>query len=374
MNDIVKWRRWFHAHPELAFSEFETSKFIKEFLDEWGVGRKDWGDTGITAEIGKGDTIIAFRTDMDALPIEEENDVPYRSLYPGRMHACGHDGHMAILLGVIRALKAREKELSGKVVFIFQPAEEVGKGAKFMVENGVMEYYGIEKVIGFHLFSSLPTGTIGSKPGIIMAEGDKFVIDISAKGAHGATPWLSHDIIATTATLIQSVFSNLLRRISPLSEQVVLSIGKIHAGSVFNVIPQTAKIEGTIRSLSHKKRNEVVKKLKEITKSIVEALDGNVDVNIEQVFPPVINDEELYHVLEDVVSQSEFKFLKVKPTTVSEDFSFFSQDVPGLYFFIGMRNEEKGIVYPHHHPRFDIDEEVLEPATGLLVSLTNRIL
>ncbi len=374
MNDIVKWRRWFHAHPELAFSEFETSKFIKELLDEWGVSRKDWGDTGITAEIGKGNTIIAFRTDMDALPIEEENDVPYRSLYPGRMHACGHDGHMAILLGVIRALKAREKELSGKVVFIFQPAEEVGKGAKFMVENGVMEYYGIEKVIGFHLFSSLPTGTIGSKPGIIMAEGDKFVIDISAKGAHGATPWLSHDIIATTATLIQSVFSNLLRRISPLSEQVVLSIGKIHAGSVFNVIPQTAKIEGTIRSLSHKKRNEVVKKLKEITKSIVEALDGNVDVNIEQVFPPVINDEELYHVLEDVVSQSEFKFLKVKPTTVSEDFSFFSQDVPGLYFFIGMRNEEKGIVYPHHHPRFDIDEEVLEPATGLLVSLTNRIL
>ena len=373
MNNIIKWRRWFHEHPELSFSEYETSKFIKSLLDNWGIRWKAWGDTALVAEIGEGGHTIAIRTDMDALPIDEENDVPYRSLYPKRMHACGHDGHMAILLGLINEINQIKEELPGRVVFVFQPAEETGEGAKFLVEKGVIEYYGIERVIGFHLFSSILSGIIGAKAGIIMAEGDKISIKIKGKGAHGATPWLSSDVIALGSTVIQTIFSNILRHFSPLSEQIVFSIGKVHAGDAFNVIPQLMEIEGTLRSLSHERRDEFVEKLRRVIGDIVSSLGADAKIKIDPVFPPLINDESLYTLLKDVVANTNFAFKEVYPTTVSEDFSYFSQRVPGLYFFIGIKNEEKGIIYPHHHPKFDIDEDMLFPAVGLIRDLVLKI-
>ncbi len=369
INDIVKWRRWFHEHPELSFSEYETSKFIKSLLDRWGVKWRAWGDTALVAEIGEGESAIAIRTDMDALPIDEENDFPYRSKNSGIMHACGHDGHMAILLGLIRALKEIEGDLSGKIVFIFQPAEEIGEGAKFLVEQGVISYYNIKRIIGYHLFSSLPSGAIGGRSGIIMAEGDKISIKIHGKGAHGATPWLSRDVVALGTSIVQILFSTLTRQFSPLSDQVVFSIGRVSAGTAFNVIPQVIEIEGTLRSLSHERRDEFVEKLKSIINNITSSFETEAKVNIESVFPPLINDEKLYILLKNRVSNTDFLFKEVYPTTISEDFSYFSQKVPGLYFFIGIKNEEKGIVYPHHHPKFNIDEDMLSPAVDLLYNL-----
>ncbi len=374
MNDIIKWRRWFHKHPELSFSEYETSKFIKDLLDSWNVSWKGWGDTALVAEIGKGDRSIAIRTDMDALPVDEENDVPYRSKYAKRMHACGHDGHMAIVLGVIQEIKKIEAKLSKKIVFIFQPAEEIGEGAKFLVNEGVIDYYNIERIIGFHLFVSIPSGTIGARPGIIMAEGDKFAVEIRAKGSHGATPWLSHDVIAMGTSYVQTVFSNLLRRVSPLSGQVVLSIGKLNSGDAFNVIPQKLNIEGTIRSLSREKREEFIKELKDFTEKFISSLGGSVKIDINRVFPPVVNDEGLYNVLKNIVSDSNYEFLEVIHTTISEDFSFFTEKVPGIYFFIGIRNKDKGIVYPHHHPKFDIDEDMLAPSVNLITAFALRVI
>ncbi len=366
MDDIVKWRRWFHSHPELAFSEEETKGYITSLLTDWGIPWKGWAKTGVVATLGEGNPIIGIRTDMDALLVVEENDVPYKSLYPGRMHACGHDGHMAILLGLIRALKEEEDHLTHRIVFIFQPAEEIGKGAELMVREGIISHYGIQKVIGYHLFSSIPSGIIGAREGVIMAEGDKFSIKIEARGAHGATPWLSHDVIAMGTSLVQGIFSNLTRRISPISEQVVISIGKLHAGTAFNVIPKEMEIEGTIRSLSHRKRDEVISLLKKVVIDFADMWGARAEIEIDRVFPPVVNDKGLYEKLKEAVSSSDFTFQEVYPTTISEDFSFFSEEVPGLYFFIGIRNEKKGIIYPHHHPRFNIDEDMLLPSVLLL--------
>ena len=366
MDDIVKWRRWFHSHPELAFSEEETKGYITSLLTDWGIPWKGWAKTGVVATLGEGNPIIGIRTDMDALLVVEENDVPYKSLYPGRMHACGHDGHMAILLGLIRALKEEEDHLTHRIVFIFQPAEEIGKGAELMVREGIISHYGIQKVIGYHLFSSIPSRIIGARKGVIMAEGDKFSIKIEARGAHGATPWLSHDVIAMGTSLVQGIFSNLTRRISPISEQVVISIGKLHAGTAFNVIPKEMEIEGTIRSLSHRKRDEVISLLKKVVIDFADMWGARAEIEIDRVFLPVVNDKGLYEKLKEAVSSSDFTFQEVYPTTISEDFSFFSEEVPGLYFFIGIRNEKKGIIYPHHHPRFNIDEDMLLPSVLLL--------
>ena len=374
MNNIIKWRRWFHEHPELAFSEYNTSKFIKETLDRWNISWRGWGDTALTAEIGEGDASIAIRTDMDALPINEENDIPYRSKYNNKMHACGHDGHMAILLGLIERLKEKENIFSQKIVFIFQPAEEIGEGAKFLIDKGIIDYYNIKKIIGFHLFASLPRGTIGARSGVIMAEGDKFIVEIEAKGSHGATPWLSNDVVAISTSYVQALFSNFLRRFSPLSKQVILSIGKFHGGDAFNIIPQKLQIEGTIRSLSRDKRVEFIEKLKDFTNRFIASLEGKVNIKIDRVFPAVVNDHRLYSILKDIIITSNFKFLEVIPTTISEDFSFFTEHIPGIYFFIGIRNEEKGIIYPHHHPRFNIDEDMLVPSVDLLNTLVLKLL
>ncbi len=365
---IVRLRREFHQHPEPAFQELTTARRVEGILRDLGLEVKTLvGGTGVRGLL-RGRTsakTIALRADMDALPIQEESDIPYRSANPGVMHACGHDAHTAMLLGAAMLLVGRQKDLDGNVAFIFQPAEEIGEGAKKMVEEGALA--GVDGIVGIHVSSSLDSGTFHYRPGPFMAAGDFFDVKITGKGGHGAMPHLAVDPITIAANAITALQTLVSREVDPI-ESAVMSVCKMEAGGkAYNIIPDSVTFGGTIRSLTPELRAYLPKRMRQILDGIVPAMRGCYEFNLTERFPVTINDERMTTLVATVAANlmGAEKVFQTRPLMASEDFSYYLQKIPGSFVYLGVKNEKKGIVYPHHHPRFDIDEDVLPIGTAL---------
>ncbi len=355
---IIERRRDFHMYPELKFEEVRTSGIVESELKELGYEVIRTAKTGVIGILrGKsGSRTVALRADMDALPIQEENEVPYKSRVPGKMHACGHDAHTAMLLGAARILAEMKDELKGTVKLIFQPGEEGGLGAKMIVEEGHLD--DVDAVFGIHVWANLPSGKIGIKEGPLLASADAFKVKIKGKGGHAAMPNFSIDPVVVAADLINSYQKIITREVNPL-QPAVISVTYLKAGTTFNVIPEEAEMWGTIRTFDEAVRDHIVKRMKEITEGYARAMrcEGSFELSMEYI-PPTVNDKELARFAREVLKELG-EVVEPEPTMGAEDFAFYTKKAPGLFILLGIRNEKKGIVYPHHHPRFNVDEEVL---------------
>ncbi|RLG77344.1 MAG: amidohydrolase [Thermoprotei archaeon] len=367
---VVEWRRDFHAHPELGYEEHRTSRIVEEELKKLGYDVVRVAKTGIVASLGSGEPVVALRADMDALPIQEENDVPYKSRIPGKMHACGHDAHTAMLLGAAHILKQIKKP-KGTIKLIFQPAEEGGLGAKKIVESGKID--DVQAFFGLHVWSSLPSGVVGIKEGPVMAGAEAFKITVKGKGGHGAVPHEAIDPIPPACRAVLALNMIIPREI-PAYETAVLSVTKINAGTASNIIPETVEMEGTLRTFSEKIRSHIKERMKEIITKEAEAsrCEGNIKFS-EKYIPPTINDPKIVEIVQKVAS-SITEVVTPKPTMGAEDFSFYRKIAPAAYAFLGIRNKEKGIIYPHHSPKFNVDEDVLWIGTALHAGIAIELL
>jgi amidohydrolase len=374
---LVQLRRDFHQHPEVGLRTFGTGSKIEKFLKELGLETgmlvNGAGVRGVLRGKVSGKA-FALRADIDALPLQEENEIPYKSLIPGVMHGCGHDAHTAMLLGAAAILSELKNELEGNVVFLFQPGEETGEGAKAMVEEGALE--GVDAIFGVHVSTTFDSGTLGYRSGPLMAAGDFFDVKITGKGGHGALPHEAIDPIVISANAINALQTIISREVSPL-ESAVLSICKMEAGKgAYNVIPDFAVFGGTIRSSSHELRKSIPRRIKEILDGVVPSLRGGYEFNLMERFPPTLNDEKMTSLVAGVAREllGREKVSEIKPMMASEDFSCYLQGVPGTFVFLGVNKRERETVFPHHHPRFNIDEGVLPFGTALEVAVTMQYL
>ena len=362
-QEVIEWRRFLHKHPELSFQEYDTSQYVYDILESFGgfeLSRPT--KTSVVARLkgSKPGKVIALRADMDALPIREETDLPFASTNDDVMHACGHDGHTAMLLGAAKVLKNNKDYLSGEVVFIFQHAEELPPGgAQEMVAAGVLD--GVDQVVGVHLFSTVPTGTINIRYGAVTAASDVFEMVVQGKGGHSSTPELTIDPLATGAQIVTGLNHIVSRSVAPL-EAAVVSVTRFKAGGeALNVIPDTVEIGGSVRTLSAEVRELVKNRIIDVAEGIAKANGAEVRVNYMYGYGSVMNDKEVTDQVVGVLEQylSEHKIEWVAPILGGEDFSAFSDKVPGCFVIIGAK-EENSISYPHHHPKFDIDENALK--------------
>jgi len=368
-EEIIAWRRDFHMHPELGYEEERTSKIVEEHLREWGYKIKRVG-TGIIADIGKEGKTVALRADIDALPVQEENDISYKSRIPGKMHACGHDAHTAMLLGAAKIIAEHKEELPNKVRLIFQPAEEGGNGALKMIEGGGLE--GVDAIFGLHVWMELPSGIVGIREGPFMAGVGRFDVEIEGKGGHGASPHETIDPVPIAAQAILAFQTIISRNLNPL-ESGVVSVGTIKAGEAFNVIPERVYMNGTYRFFTQETKKLIEKRIEEVLKGIVLANNASYKLKIEEVAPPTINDPQMASLAKRVAQKLGLKVDDVPKSMGSEDFAFYLQKVPGAFIALGIKNEEKGIIHPHHHPKFNVDEEVLPLGTALEVGLAFEV-
>jgi len=374
-DDIYTYRRDFHQNPELSFQEYRTAETISKYLDSFGITHKtNIGGTGIVGEIdfGAGPT-IALRADMDALPIQEIGDLEYKSKNEGVMHACGHDGHMAILLGTANVLSKNKKIKKGKIRFIFQPAEEGGGGARYMIEDGCLE--GVDEIYGLHLWNYQPLGEIGVKEGPIMAAADMFDIIVKGKGGHGATPQGTIDAIVVASHLVTALQTIVSRDTNPL-ENTVVTIGEISGGENFNVIADQVKLSGTTRAYTEKNRIMIKNRMKDIIDGVSKAFGSEIVLNYKEGYPPTINHKIPTKYILDSASQvvgkgAGFPYLSMG----GEDFSYYLQNIPGCFFFIGSAPDEKDTLStPHHCSHFNIDERALLVGASVYINLIKNIL
>lgn len=378
---IVQWRRDFHRFPELGFKERRTSTAIAEKLTAWGIPHQTGiAQTGIVARITgkrKGHhKVLAIRADMDALPIQEENIVNYRSQIDNMMHACGHDGHTAIALGTAKYLWEHRDDFSGTVKIIFQPAEEGPGGAKPMIEAGVLANPTVDAIIGLHLWNNLPLGTVGVRSGALMAATEFFHCKITGRGGHGALPQQTIDSILVAAQVVNAIHTIVARNVSPL-ESAVISIGEFHAGSAVNVIADSAKLSGTVRYFNPEVGMKIASRLEEVIAGVCASHGATYDLQYHKLYPAVINDyaiaELVRSVAENVIETPE-GIVPECQTMGGEDMSFFLEAVPGCYFFLGSANPDKGLAYPHHHPRFNFDETALATGVEIFVRCVEKFL
>jgi len=369
---LIDLRRDFHQHPELALQEFNTAKKVEKVLRGLGMETKmmvnGTGVRGFLKGSRPGKT-LALRADMDALPIQEETDVPYKSQNPGVMHACGHDAHTAMLLVAAMILSEWKKDLAGNVVFIFQPAEETGEGAKKMVEDGVLEE--VDGIFALHVYSSLGSGILGYRPGPLLAAADFFDVKIMGKGGHGGLPHLAIDPIAIAANAITALQTVVSREVDPL-ESAVVSICKMEAGKgAYNVIPDSATFGGTIRYHSPGLREYLPKRVREVLNGVTSAMRGSYKFNLMRKVLATINDDQMTAFVARLAKDmlGEDKVLQMKPLMASEDFPYYLQKAPGTFVFLGVENKEKGIIYSQHHPKYDIDEDILPIGTAIHVAV-----
>ena len=361
-DEVVSWRRYMHQHPELSFKEVKTAEYIKEKLLSFGLEVKtNIGGHGLIGilEGNQAGKTIALRADFDALPIPDEKEVPYKSQNPGVMHACGHDGHTAALLGTAEALSHFRQQLKGKVIFIFQPAEELPPGgAKFMIEDGVLD--GVDYVFGAHLDSQTPLGKITVGEGYQMAAVDKFEIHIQGKGGHGARPHEAIDSIVIGSDIISSLQKIVSRGVNPLQSAVV-TIGVFQSGTAFNVIADKAKIEGTVRTFDGEVRKQVEKQIYSIVEGITTAFGATFTIDYLNGYPALYNHQAETETVRALLAEqfSEENIVDMQQSMGAEDFSYFLLERPGTYFRVGSQNEDEATHYPHHHPKFDIDERAL---------------
>lgn len=371
MPGVIADRRHLHQHPELAFHEFETAAFVAERLAALGVEdiRTGVGKTGVTGLIrgtgsAGGGKVLMLRADMDALPILEENEVEYVSQNPGVMHACGHDSHVSMLLGTTRVLMDRRGDFDGTVKVLFQPAEEGGGGARAMRAAGALEDPPVDAAMGLHIWQDVPAGLVWVREGTAMMGVTGFTITVHGKGGHGAHPELSVDPIVIGSTIVNALLTLVSREKSPVVPGVV-TIGSFRGGTAANVIPDTAVLKGTIRSVTREQGEHVKVRLRAMMEGIAVSMGGSAEVEFAGSAPPLINDPDIAAIVRDAAVEGfgEARVSAGQMMSVSEDFGEFLDPVPGCYFFVGSRNEDKGFVYGHHHPKFDIDEEAM--ATGI---------
>jgi amidohydrolase len=374
---LVEWRRRLHQRPELGFREHLTAQLVAQKLQEWGIEHKiGIAKTGIVAKIESKHPgpVLAIRADMDALPIQEANDVPYRSQHDGIMHACGHDGHTAIALGTAYYLSQHREDFAGTVKIIFQPAEEGPGGAKPMIEEGVLQNPDVDAIIGLHLWNNLPLGTVGVRSGALMAAVECFSCTILGKGGHGAIPHQTIDSIVVSAQIVNALQTIVARNIDPL-ESAVVTVGELQAGSANNVIANTARMRGTVRYFNPKLEGYFSKRIEQIIAGVCQSHGASYELNYESLYPPVINDVSMAELVRSVASNVVETPAGIVPecqTMGGEDMSFFLQKVPGCYFFLGSANPAKDLAYPHHHPRFDFDETALGMGVEIFVRCVEK--
>ncbi len=374
-EEIIQNRRHIHSHPELSYQEFETAKFVKQKLEEIGVSNVEQkANTGWSALIkGKNPDkkVIALRADMDALPIIEANEVPYKSQNPGVMHACGHDAHTASLLGAAKILNDVKDQFEGTIKLIFQPGEEVAPGgASFMIKDKVLENPRPSGIIGQHVMPFIPAGKVGFRQGIYMASADELYITVKGKGGHGAMPETLIDPVLITSHLIVALQQVVSRAASPKIPSV-LSFGRVEALGATNVIPNEVKIQGTFRTLNEEWRAKAHQKMRQIATGIVEGMGGELDFEIRKGYPFLQNDPELTASSTQAAKEylGEENVLDLDIWMAAEDFAYYSQEINGCFYRLGTRNEEKGITSGVHTPTFDIEEDALEIGAGLMAWL-----
>ena len=367
----VATRRDLHMHPEIAFEEHRTMAVVAGRLAELGLEpRSGVGGTGVVAvlDTGKPGPTVLARADMDALPVPEEKDVEYRSTTPERMHACGHDGHTAILLSVAELLVARKDSLAGRVVLVFQPAEEIVRGAKAMLEDGALDGIEVDQVIGLHLSSNDPLGTVSVKAGPAMAATDSFRLLVQGKGGHAAYP---HDVIdpVVVAAAVVTALQTLVSRETEPTDQAVVSVTSFHAGTAYNIIPEAVELKGTLRTFDPETRERLRGRVIELAGGVAAAYRAELASEWFEGTPAVVNDEPSVERLKRVAGEivGPENVLEQTPIMGGDDMALWLQQARGVYFFVGTRSSE-ATAYPHHNPRFDIDERGLEVAVSVLAS------
>jgi len=374
-DKIINWRRDFHQYPELAFQEYRTAEKIVEILDTMGIGSKSGvGKTGLIADIVFGEgPVIALRADMDALPIQETSDLEFSSKNDGVMHACGHDGHMAMLLGAAKLLSDNKNQLRGTVRLIFQPAEEGGGGARYMIEDGCLT--NVEEIYGIHVWNYQPLGEIGIKEGPVLAAADEFDIIIEGKGGHGAAPQGTIDAIVISSQLINSIQTIVSRNSNPL-ESTVITVGKIRGGDNHNIIADRVKLTGTVRAYSEENRSMVKKRLGQIIDGLSNMFGAKILLKYKDGYPPTINHKEptkkVLNAAQKVVGD---KAGDLYLSMGGEDFAYYLQKIPGCFFFVGSApNKNRVFETPHHCSHFTMDENALLIGTSVYMNLIYDIL
>ncbi|MDF2700027.1 MAG: amidohydrolase [Haloplasmataceae bacterium] len=353
MKDI---RRKLHQIPETGFNEVETSQFVKDILTKYGYTYEEVIGTGVIAvKKGKVKEAIAFRADMDALMVEEKTEVPFKSTHNGRMHACGHDGHMSLLLGFAMYLSQIEN-LEKTVVLIFQPAEEGPGGAKVLVEKGYLKKYHVEAIFGFHLYPNIVEGKIGLVDGPMMAQSGEVDINIYATSSHGAMPHQGVDGIVVAANLISAYQSIISRNIEPIQGAVV-TLGKITGGEARNIICGKVRLEGTIRAFNTEVYNTIKQRMGQINLGLEAMYGVKIELEVRDFYPPVVNDSQLFDMINSSINETDIEYMK--PVMLAEDFSYYQEAVPGVFMFLGTRNEALGYIHPLHSCYFNFNEDVL---------------
>lgn len=371
-DEVASIRRQLHRIPEPGLLEHETTEYIREYLHKLGISMETGpSGTGIIAYIEgtPGSKTIAFRADIDALSVEEQTGIEYCSTKQGFMHACGHDGHTAILLGLAKFFKQKEKELHCNVLLIFQPAEEGPGGAEEIVKAGILAKYKVSCIFGLHIFPDLEEGKIGCRPGAMMAQTGEFDIRIIGRSCHGAMPHKGYDAIVTASNVVMALNSIVSRYVDPI-EPAVVTVGRMECGERRNIIAGEAVLEGTIRAFNDNTYNILRSRVIKIATTVSDAYGCEAGYEIRDMYPAVNNDNELFvKLLADLDKED---FIQLNPLALAEDFSYYQKKIPGLFIMLGSKNEEKGYVYPLHSNKFNFNEEILLLGIQMFYNLYNR--
>lgn len=363
VGKLIQTRCDLHEMPELAFRELETADYVVRRLNALGIEcRTGIVETGIAAFIPgtHGRKTYCFRADMDALEVLEQNEVPFKSKNTGKMHACGHDGHMAILLGLAEVLMKGEFRLGDNVLLLFQPGEEGTGGAEKIVKSGLLDEYQVNEIYGLHLYPGIEQGKLGIRPGPMMAQNSEIDITIWGENAHGGTPHMGNDALVVSAQLLLAMQTIVSRSLNPL-DPAVITFGRMNGGEVRNMIARQVQLEGTIRTFHENTYETLKSRLLAVARGMEVTYQCQVDVDLREMYPAVNNPPELVETF--IQAQGKEHVMLIEPVMLAEDFAFYQKKYPGLFFFLGTRNEEKGLIHSLHHGRFNFDEQVL--ATGV---------
>ncbi|WP_281713229.1 M20 metallopeptidase family protein [Anaerotignum lactatifermentans] len=372
VEELRQIRRDLHKIPELGLKEYKTSAYIREKLEGFGITELEtWLETGVVAVIrGKGKKeAVAFRADMDALPVTEQTGCDFTSEHVGCMHACGHDGHVTVLLGFAKYLQEHKDELENDVVLIFQPAEEGPGGAQLLVDAGLFEKHPVRCIIGCHIFPQVPQGKVACRKGAMMARNGEVDVHIYGESAHGAQPQLGHDAVLAAGAVITGLHTILSRNVSPL-DSGVLTFGAIHGGEACNIIAKEVKLEGTMRAFSDEAYETMTKRVQEAAAGIAAGYGCKGEAVFRHMYRVVDNDPKLVELLQEVAGDN---YEETPPYMLAEDFSLYLQKVPGMFFFLGSGNEEKGYTHSLHSAQFQFDEEILALGVETYAKLLKKL-